>query len=437
MTNLLIITYYWPPAGGPGVQRILKFVKYLPDFGIKPHILTVKNGDFPAIDETLVNEIPNDIIIKKVKGWEPYNLFRILTGRKKDEKIPVGILVQDNPSFFKKLLNWIRLNLFIPDARLFLIKPFIRTARKMISDYDIDCIISTGPPHSMHLPALWLKKKMDIKWIADFRDPWTQIYYYDSQPRTILAKRFDQWLEKRVLSKADDIITVSPGIARQLSRISEKSNVETIYNGYDQEDFKEKLTYITKEKFRITYVGNFLANQNIEEIWDAISYLINNNKKFASDLEIMTVGNIHNEVIETIDEKGLSKYLNKINYLPHREAVELMQNASSLLFIIPKVKDNKGIITGKLFDYLAASTPIIGIGPPNSDAGKILKNARAGKMINPNDEFGIKKRFEELYYLWKSSRLQEAIPNKENIKKFERKELTKKLAKIIKLNYGV
>jgi hypothetical protein len=175
-----------------------------------------------------------------------------------------------------------------------------------------------------------------------------------------------------------------------------------------------------------------LANQNIEELWDAISYLINNNKKFASDLEIMTVGNIHNEVIDTIDEKGLSTYLNKINYVPHREAVELMQNASSLLFIIPKVKDNKGIITGKLFDYLAASTPIIGIGPPDSDAANILKNARAGEMINPNDEFGIKKRFEELYYLWESSRLQEAIPNKANIKKFERKELTQRLASILK-----
>ncbi len=432
MTNLLIITYYWPPAGGPGVQRILKFVKYLPEFGIKPYVLTVENGDYPAIDKTLVDDIPKDIVIKRMKGWEPYNLFRKLTGRKKDEKIPVGILIQENPSFIKKIFNWIRLNLFIPDGRLFLVIPFIRTARKMIRDYDIDCIISTGPPHSMHLPAFWICKRDSIYWIADFRDPWTQIFYYDSQPRTMLAKRFDQWLEKRVLCRANNIITVSPQIARKLSAISGKSNVETIFNGYDQEDFKEKLTYITKEKFRITYVGNFLANQNIEELWDAISYLINNNKKFASDLEIMTVGNIHNEVIETIDKKGLSTYLNKINYVPHREAVELMQNASSLLFIIPKVKDNKGIITGKLFDYLAASTPIIGIGPPDSDAANILKNARAGEMINPNDEFGIKKRFEELYYLWESSRLQEAIPNKANIKKFERKELTQRLASILK-----
>ncbi len=432
MTNLLIITYYWPPAGGPGVQRILKFVKYLPEFGIKPYVLTVGNGDYPAIDKTLVDDVPKDIVIKRMKGWEPYNLFRKLTGRKKDEKIPVGILIQENPSFIKKIFNWIRLNLFIPDGRLFLVIPFIRTARKMIRDYDIDCIISTGPPHSMHLPAFWICKRDSIYWIADFRDPWTQIFYYDSQPRTMLAKRFDQWLEKRVLCRANNIITVSPQIARKLSAISGKSNVETIFNGYDQEDFKEKLTYITKEKFRITYVGNFLANQNIEELWDAISYLINNNKKFASDLEIMTVGNIHNEVIDTIDEKGLSTYLNKINYVPHREAVELMQNASSLLFIIPKVKDNKGIITGKLFDYLAASTPIIGIGPPDSDAANILKNARAGEMINPNDEFGIKKRFEELYYLWESSRLQEAIPNKANIKKFERKELTQRLASILK-----
>ena len=150
MTNLLIITYYWPPAGGPGVQRILKFVKYLPEFGIKPYVLTVENGDYPAIDKTLVDDIPKDIVIKRMKGWEPYNLFRKLTGRKKDEKIPVGILIQENPSFIKKIFNWIRLNLFIPDGRLFLVIPFIRTARKMIRDYDIDCIISTGPPHSMH-----------------------------------------------------------------------------------------------------------------------------------------------------------------------------------------------------------------------------------------------------------------------------------------------
>lgn len=431
MINILIITYYWPPAGGPGVQRMLKFVKYLPEFGIKPHILTVKNGDFPAIDESLADEIPGGLIVKKIKGWEPYGLFRFLTGRKKDEKIPVGILVQDNLSTFNKIFSWIRLNLFIPDGRLFLVIPFIRAARKMIRDYNIDCIITTGPPHSMHLPGFWVSKRNSINWIADFRDPWTQIYYYESQPRSMLAKRIDKWLEKSVLCRADDTITVSPQIARQLSSISGKSNVDTIFNGYDHSDFSSSSSRVEKDKFRIAYIGNFKANQNIDELWSVLSDLSSRNNELANALEIMIVGNFHAEVVDTVNEKGLSKFLKLVKYVPHLQAIEIMRSSSVLLFIIPNVTGNAGIVTGKLFDYLAASRPLLSIGPPTGDAAEILYQVKAGEMIDPSDTMGLGNRINDLFRLWKIDKLNTAVPEKTLIKQYERRQLTRTLSEII------
>lgn len=431
MTNILIITYYWPPAGGPGVQRILKFTKYLPGFGIKPHILTIQNGDFPAMDETLADDIPADLVIKKVKGWEPYGLFRFLTGRKKDEKIPVGILVQDNPSILKKIFSWIRLNLFIPDGRLFLVIPFIRAARKMIYDYNIDCIITTGPPHSMHLPVLWLSKRVSIPWIADFRDPWTDIYYYQSQPRSKLTKRIDQSLEKSVLRSASDIITVSPQITKQLTAISEKANVVTIFNGYDHDDFSSHSNSEVKDRFRIAYIGNFKANQNIDQLWSVLSDLSSKNNELANTLEIIIVGNIHTEVIDTLNERGLSKFLKLVNYVPHHQAIEIMRSSSVLLFIIPNVSGNSGIITGKLFDYLASSRPLLAIGPPDGDAAEILCQVKAGEMIDPSDTVGLSNRINDLFHLWKIGKLSTAVPERTLINQFERKQLSGALSEII------
>ncbi|NHZ84671.1 MAG: glycosyltransferase [Planctomycetia bacterium] len=431
MINILIITYYWPPAGGPGVQRMLKFVKYLPELGIKPHVITVRNGDYPAIDETLADDIPANLIVKKVKGWEPYGIFRFLTRRKKDEKIPVGILVQDNQSIFKKIFSWIRLNFFIPDGRLFLVIPFIRATRKMIQDYQIEGIITTGPPHSMHLPALWVSKRNSINWTADFRDPWTQIYYYESQPRSMLAKRIDQWLERSVLCRADDIITVSPQIARQLSSISGKTNVVTIYNGYDKADFSSRLNSEVKGRFRIAYLGNFKANQNIDELWSVLSDLSSKNNELANALEIAIVGNFHLEVIDKLNKRGLSKFLKLVKYVPHHQAIEIMRNSSVLLFIIPNVSGNAGIVTGKLFDYLAASRPLLSIGPPNGDAAKILYQVKAGEMIDPSDIVGLRNRINNLFHLWKINKLSSAVPERTLIKQFERRQLTRTLSEVI------
>jgi len=314
---------------------------------------------------------------------------------------------------------------------LFLVIPFIRAARKMIHDYNIDCIITTGPPHSMHLPALWLSKRVSIPWIADFRDPWTDIYYYQSQPRSKLTKRIDQSLEKSVLCSASDIITVSPQITKQLTTISEKTNVITIFNGYDHADFSSHSNSEVKDRFRIAYIGNFKANQNIDPLWSVLSDLLRKNNELANALEIIIVGNIHTEVIDTLTERGLSKFLKLVNYIPHHQAIKMMQDSTVLLFIVPNVAGNSGIVTGKLFDYLAAFRPLLAIGPPTGDAAKILYKTKAGEMIDPSDTDGLRNRINDLFRLWKIDKLSTAVPEKTLINQFERKQLSGTLSEII------
>ncbi|NQU84416.1 MAG: glycosyltransferase family 4 protein [Mariniphaga sp.] len=431
MIPVLIITYYWPPAGGPGVQRILKFVKYLPQFGIQPHVLTIENGDYPAYDYSLTDEISDEIDVVKINGWEPYNSFRFFMRQKKKERIPVGYLIQSNKSFVNKILSWIRLNIFIPDGRLFLINPFYRCGKRLIEKENIKAIISTGPPHSLHISALRLQNKFHLPWIADFRDPWTKIFYYMNQKRSALTKKIDSYLERKIILSANRVITVSPFLARQLQLSNIQNSVVTIFNGFDAEDFPEQISNTDNPKFQIAYIGNFKSNQSIENLWLSLSELIADDRQFSNDLNLLFVGNVHTKVNEAIQSSGLSKHIDQKDYVPHHEAISYMQQASVLLFIVPNVVGNSGIITGKLFDYLAAQRPILAIGPVDGDASQILLKSVAGKMINPDNKFALKKKIELLYQLWRDDLLQEKIPEKRAINQFERRQQTKSLSNLI------
>ncbi|NOX48656.1 MAG: glycosyltransferase family 4 protein [Chlorobi bacterium] len=431
MIQILIITYYWPPAGGPGVQRVLKFVKYFPEFGITPIVLTVQDGDYPALDESLLKEIPEGITVKRVRGWEPYNLFRFLTGKSKQEKIPVGILSSDRTTLTGKISRWVRLNLFVPDGRRFLIRPFIKAGIGLAKGNKIDCILSSGPPHSLHLAALKISEYLKIPWIADFRDPWTKIYYYQDQPRSKVALIIDQRLEKRVLMTANAVVTVSSAIADQLTSLVKRPECRTIPNGFDANDFSGRSLKVQRDKFRITYVGNLMTNQNIQGLWKIISELINEDQKFRSQLQLVFVGNIHPCVMDSLKNASLMSLTDTHNYVPHTKAIDYMHETSILLFIIPDVPDNKGIVTGKLFDYLASGRPLLAIGPPDGDAAKILAETKAGPMIDPHDKEGLKSRIKKLYKLWINDQLQLEQPDPSKVARYERKMLTKQLADMV------
>jgi glycosyltransferase involved in cell wall biosynthesis len=427
MKKVLIITYYWPPSGGAGVQRWLKFAKYLPEFGWEPIILTVdeNKASYAQKDESLLKEVDLNLKVVRTKTFEPYNLYKKVSAKK---EIPYGGFSNEiELSLTEKLSRFVRGNLFIPDPRRGW-KPFAtKTALKLIDEEQIGVVVTTGPPHSTHLIGNELKKRRKIKWIADFRDPWTDIYYYKNLYHSSLAKWYDRKLETKVLNNCDGIITVSHALKELLAkkiRPSLHSKISIITNGFDTSDFQD-LNPVMNEKFTITYTGTISISYRIENFVMALASLPDDIKE---QMIIRFVGNVPEDIIALFHQNGLKNQFEIIGYVPHRQAVNYMAGASVLLMAIPDVPDNNVIITGKFFEYLAARRPILVIGPKDSEVDKILQETSAGTLIDYDDLEKIKEQINEYFMLSLENKL--AI-NPTGIKKFSRHNLTEKLAKIL------
>lgn len=426
--KVLIITYYWPPSGGPGVRRILKFVKYLGDFGWEPFILTVKDGEYPNIDETLIDEIPGGLEIFQTKTWEPYHFYRWLSGKKSKANIPTYILNRDDSSsLLERITKSIRGNIFIPDARIGWIPFAVKRGREIIAAHDIDLIFSSGPPHTVHLIAHKIARKTGLKWVADFRDPWTDVFYYKDLKRFGWAIRIDQYLEKKVLKNATAITTVSPSIA-ELLKHKIKNNYFVLPSGFDESDF-DGIQSKKPNKFRITYLGNLASSQNPEVFFQALAEMSSTNADFKSDLELQFAGNVHPVILASLEKNKLSQFTKIFPYIPHDQVVHSMASAQILLLIIPEYIHNEGILTGKLFDYMGAKKFILGIGPPQGDAAAILQETSQGRMISYSDLAGMKELLVGQYYLWKKQTTVTRSSDSK-VKKYCFKDLTAKLANI-------
>jgi len=380
MKKILIITYYWPPSGGAGVQRWLKFSKYLPEFGYTPIILTVdeKEASYAQLDYSLLQEVDPTLQVYKTKTFEPYNLYRKLSKKK---EIPYGgFSNQKKITLFERFSRLIRGNLFVPDPRKGWNRYALKKALDLISSEQIDVVVTSGPPHSTHLIGNRMKERTGIRWIADFRDPWTDIYYYKELYHAGLATWFDKQLEKKVLSHADKIITVSEEVGKLLLKkipgTGEK--IVVIPNGYDEADF-ENVTIVPNEFFTITYTGTISTGYRIDQFIEAISQLPDRVK---NQMKIRFVGNVPDEILNLFDLKNLGAMVEVLGYIPHEEAVKQMVNASLLLMAIPDSPDNKGIVTGKFFEYLAAKRPILAIGPLGGDVDILIRKCRAGKLFS-------------------------------------------------------
>ena len=350
--KVLVITYYWPPAGGPGVQRVLKFVKYLPEFGWRPIVLTVKKGEFPALDETLLQDIPVDCLVHKTNSFEPNLLYKKFIGLNDGESIPVAVLAEKKPGWKKRLSNWLRLTFFVPDAKIGWMPYAVKAGTDIIKKEKPDLILSSSPPPTVHLIARGLAKRHKLKWVADFRDPWTGIHYYQRQSRFVLSERFDHDLEQQVLQDADQIITVSKSVERELQRKMAPRRCTVIYNGFDADDFKNLVAPRQSDKFTLAYTGSFKANQNPDDLWAALQDLARNDD-FKTHFKLHLTGNVHEAIKDSLERYQLSQYVMLEKYVPHTQAISNMRNSAALLFIIPDAPDNKGILTGKLFEYLA------------------------------------------------------------------------------------
>jgi len=421
--KVLIVTYYWPPAGGPGVQRWLKFAEYLPEYGIEPIVYTPKNPSYPMIDNSLLEQSPKGLEVIKTPIWEPYRLAEFFNPKSKDYKAG-RFEKKENQSLPTRLSVYIRGNFFIPDARKFWVKPSVKFLGNYLKENQIDVLITTGPPHSMHLIGLELKRKYsDLKWIADFRDPWTQISYHSELKLTKNSEKKHKELEEAVIKTADCVLATSFIDAENYRKIG-APEAEVITNGFESDDFEIKKK-IQNQKFRISYSGNLESARNPVELWKALKELTDQNTEFKNQLEINFYGILSAEAEETIIENELSKYLKKHGYVNHREAVEGIVNSElQLLTNFPDSK-SKGIIPGKLFEYLAARNPIISIGPSDGDVSKILNRTDAGKHFAHSDREGMKTYILEVYSDFKSGRPK---PESNSIQQFSRKEITGKLA---------
>ena len=420
MKKALIITYYWPPAGGSGVQRWLKFVKYFRDFGIEPVVYTVENPNYPIVDESLAKDIPEGIEILKQPIWEPNNLL-VFFGKKKTESAG---FINPNPSLFGKILQYIRANYFIPDARKFWVKPSTSYLKKYLKSNKIDVVITTGPPHSMHLIGLNLKKELNIKWIADFRDPWTEIDYFQQLPLTKKAIEKHFSLEKEVLKNADTVLVVGKTMGEKFSKFNSK--VITVTNGFDEELTNDFV--VLDPKFTITHVGLMNADRNPKILWEVLSEIVAENKEFEAAFELKLIGKVDASVLADISTFRLSKNVEIIDYVAHNKVLEFQQKSQVLLLIVNNVPSAKGILTGKIFEYLMAKRPVLAIAPIDGDLAEIIKETNAGLVVDFEDKDVLKDAILDLYRKFIKGNLS---VNSKNIAQFHRKELTKKVAELI------
>ncbi|ANW95276.1 glycosyl transferase family 1 [Wenyingzhuangia fucanilytica] len=414
--KVLVITYYWPPAGGSGVQRWLKFVKYLQDFGITPVVYTVENPDYPIEDATLCDDVPKGIEVIKQPIWEPYQLMNVFSNQKK-VKTSAGFL-GTKKSLLSRVATYIRANYFIPDARMFWIQPSITFLEKYLSENKIDAIISTGPPHSTHMIGLGLKKKLGIKWIADFRDPWTEIDYFHQLPLTQKSIKKHESLEQEVLKHADEVLVVGNQMKKSYDVFSK--NVHVITNGFDGELSQQKEL---DKAFTITHVGMLNADRNPLVLWEALSVL-----KGKINCKIQFIGKVAPEVKESIKKYKLLDYVTFVDYLPHDEVKKYQQKSQVLLLAVNNVPSAKGIVTGKIFEYLQAQRPIIAIAPTDGDLAMILSNSKAGFVVDFNEVNKLKEILVDLHEQYCSKGL---TVNSVGVEQYHRKALTEQLANII------
>lgn len=427
--KILIITYYWPPAGGPGVQRWLKFAKYLPEFGWKPIIFTPENPSYPLIDESLIKDVPEDLEIIQTKIWEPYQLAEKLN--KSNKKFKAGQFdVGNNQSWKSKLSIWIRGNFFIPDARIFWVKPSVNFLENYLKENKIDVVVTSGPPHSLHLIGLNLKKKLpDIKWIADFRDPWTEISYYKHLKLTNKSDKKHRQLESEVFKNADITLATSYTDAENFRKNG--ANALCITNGYDESDAsisQSNAQTLRQNKFTLSYIGVLEQLRNPQNLWRSLDDLISSNADFADNFRLKFVGRIDDKILQSFENSSLKNHIDNLGYVSHDKAVDEMSHSSMLLITNFPNESSKGIIPGKIFEYLATGKQIISFGPNDADVSKILDETKAGKHFSYEDSEAVKSYILEKFELWKSGNLSK---NQGNIDQFSRLNLTKQLSEIL------
>lgn len=439
--KVLIISYYWPPSGGSGVQRWLKFTKYLRDFGWEPVIYTPDNPEFMSVDNTLEAEIPQGVQVIRREIFEPYSLYKMFTG-KKGKSIKPGFIGGGGSGarafpLKEKISLFIRSNLFIPDPKCMWIIPSAIFLKKYLRENPVDAIVSTGPPHSMHLIAKRVAKATGIPWLADFRDPWTKMYNFKYMRYSAPVRYIHSVLEKGVVTKASAVLTVTNTIAGELQAVRDLTNivysrqrlpkVEVITNGYDHADFPEGAAELDKE-FTITYTGLFVRTQNPAILWKVLGEKVKADPAFAASLKIKLIGHSDGAILDDIHSNDLWENLEQFDYMSHDKITQVQRNSQILLLGGGMEPESKGILTGKFFEYLAARRPILGFGPKGGDMDIALSECEAGEMFDYGNEAGCRLWIEQRYAEYLAGGVGSVCGN---IEQYSRKVLTGRLANML------
>ena len=429
MKKFLLITYYWPPAGGGGVMRWVKMTKYIRQYGWEPVVYTPENGETAAFDESLAKEVAPDLQVVKTPIWEPYQLYKQFLGRKKEEKIYSGFINEGKKeSLAQKVSVFIRGNFFIPDARMFWIKPSIKYLTKYLQEHPVDAIVSTGPPHSMHLIAEGVHKATGIPWVADFRDPWTNIDFYKDLRLTSWADARHKALEQKVLHKASRVVAVTWRSRDEFVELCGRKDIAVIPNGFDDADFAQAETAKLDAEFSIAHIGSMNKDRNPEVFWQAVQAAMVAEPAVQQKLKIRLIGPTDFSVRESVQKYGLEANTEFIDFVPHSEAVLYQQQSQVLLLLINNSPNARTIIPGKLYEYLGSGRPLLAIGPKDSDSAKVVELTKGGALHNYEDVEGLKNSILDFFAAYQNGDLKGSA---EGIQQFTRRHLAGEFAGLL------
>lgn len=424
--RILLISYYFPPSGGSGVQRMLKFTRYLPSYGWLPTVLTVdpKFAAFPSIDETLLGDVPPEVEVIRTRAWDPFRLYGRFQGKKKGDVVEVGHVGGSDADRFKHIARWLRGNIFLPDARVGWVPFASQSVRKLLKEQKFDAIMSTGPPHSTHLIGMSAQKASGLPWVVDMRDPWVDIYYSDQMYEGRVARKIQSILEARVLSTASAVVSVSRHVGAGLKRRVEMQHYETIPNGFDPADLSQKRATGARKGdiFTLAYIGTYNLRRHSNALVAALQQL-----RTTIPVEIHLVGKVDSEAVEAYQANGIR--VREFGYLPHNEAVAYMQDVDVLLLPLPRIRGNNGagFVSGKVFEYMSARRPILALGHTGGDLADILNQVHAGNIFGYEDQEGmfgfLKDCLESRGDTWSI--------NDEALSEYERPRLTGRLAHLL------
>jgi len=430
--KVLIIAYYWPPSGGSGVQRWLKFVKYLPQYGWAPYVFTPENPAFAVRDESLLKDVPAEAEVLHFPIWEPYEAFLALSkvmGGKPRSARPTDLVSTGKRSLFQRVSTWARGNLFIPDPRVFWVRPSVRFLADFLEANPIRTIVTTGPPHSLHLIGLKLKQQIpSLHWVADFRDPWSEWGFLDTLRAGAWARRRHKKLERTVLQKADEVITITPFYVRQFSTLGGRP-VHLLTNGFDEDDFKA-LTLTRPTQFTIRHIGIVNEKCDPRPFMQAVRAAMLASADFAAHTRVEFIGEVHPQFQADV---RASPELNALTHfpgsVPHKELLKIYGTSSLLVLVLTGYKDAEGYMPGKLFEYLATGLPVLGVGPEQGDAAQLLRASGAGEMLDGSRQEPLRDVLLREFEAWRQASAQVA---RSDYSAYSRRMITGKLTELFK-----